>query len=91
MQYAVSALAGWRTEVRQGVKANRILLQKVLEIMGSSDATHAVVDELDDDFASFPLDSVECFNALEERLADPSSQEQYWYVIFLSMLCVCFF
>ena len=78
-------------EVRQEVKAYRILLQKNLKIMGSSDATHTAVHELDDDFASFPLDLMEGFNALEEKLADPSSQEQLVCDFFLSMLCMCFF
>ena len=44
--------------------------------MGSSDATQAVVHELNDDFPSFPLDSMEGFDALEEKLSDLSCQEQ---------------
>ena len=58
--------------------------------MGSSDATHAAVDELHDGFASFLLDSVEGFNAFEEKLADPSSQEQLVGDFFLSILHTCF-
>ena len=32
--------------------------------------------ELDQDFASFPLNSLEDFDKLERKLEDPSAQEQ---------------
>ena len=76
-------------EVRQEVKANRNVSQKKLEIMSSSDATHAAVDKLDDDFVPCPFDSTEGFNALEESWVTIAVSNN-WYVIFLSMLRTVF-
>ena len=44
-------------------------------------ATHAVIDELDDDCTPFPLDSMEGLNALEESWLTLVVRSN-WYVIF---------
>ena len=63
-------------EIRQEVRANRILLEKIVSALSTKEFSSDLIYELDQDFAFFPLNSMEDFDELEKKFKDPSAQEQ---------------
>ena len=73
LQYAAVVLD---LEIRQEVWANSILLEKIVNSLSTKEFSSDLIYKLDQDCASFPLNSLEDFDELERKLEDPSAQEQ---------------